>query len=62
MPSFFVIMPKFSDKYIVLFGEVVTHMQHPTLQEKGGSYAPGLVGKTELVPRPTCPFYGNGEG
>jgi hypothetical protein len=31
--------------YTVLSGEVVPHMRHPQLQEKGGSYAPGLVWK-----------------
>ena len=33
-------------------------MRHPQLQEKGGSYAPGLVVKTTQVPEPI----GNGEG
>jgi hypothetical protein len=42
---FFVIITMIHDEYIVLFGEFVTHMRHPQLQEKGGSYAPGLVWK-----------------
>ncbi len=46
MTGVFVIITKNDSNYIVLFGENVPHMQHPKLQEKGGSYAPGLVGKT----------------
>jgi ornithine decarboxylase len=42
-------MPTFHGKYTVLSGEIVAHMRHPQLQEKGGSYAPGLVGKTAQV-------------
>jgi ornithine decarboxylase len=49
-------MPAFCIDYIVLFGEDVTHIAHTQLQEKGGSYAPGLVGKTMLVPMPSLPF------
>jgi hypothetical protein len=53
--SFFVIMTMIHGEYIVLSGEVVAHMRHPQLQEKGGSYAPGLVGKTMRGPRPFIP-------
>jgi ornithine decarboxylase len=54
LPSYFVIMTTIPGDYLVLFGEVVTHMRHPKLQEKGGSYAPGLVEQTSLVPLSNC--------
>jgi ornithine decarboxylase len=40
--------------YTVLFGEIVPHMRHPQLQEKGGSYAPGLVGKNHAGAAAGC--------
>jgi hypothetical protein len=45
-------MPTILHKSTLFIGEVVIHMDCIRFQEKGGSYAPGLVGMTAVSPNP----------
>jgi hypothetical protein len=56
----FVNITPFRCDYTVLFGENVPHTPHPDLQEKGGSYAPGLVQGNHAGARPRLAANGHG--
>jgi hypothetical protein len=56
LPMIFVILTKKLHKSTLFIGETVIHIKHTRFQEKGGSYAPGLVEETLLhrVSQPVC--------
>jgi hypothetical protein len=53
LPKVFVILPGNLHKSTLFIGETVIHISQTRFQEKGGSYAPGLVEETLSLRLPT---------